>query len=197
MATARINAESLLAIDVGAVSTRTMLFDDVEGRYRFLGAGIASTTANAPFKDVLEGIRQSLERLQRITGRVLVDDDERLIVPSRPDGAGIDVVAATISAGPPLKVLILGLLEDISQESAKNLARTTYTRVVESIGLKDQTAPAEFTFLVGFMDDEGNTFRREACCGESGSSTEGPFEYRVKKTPDGQFKVMDLPIYMP
>jgi hypothetical protein len=138
MATARINAESLLAIDVGAVSTRTMLFDDVEGRYRFLGAGIASSTANAPFKDVLEGIRQSLERLQRITGRILVDDDERLIIPSRPDGAGIDVVAATFSAGPPLKVLILGLLEDISQESARNLARTTYTRVVESIGLNDR-----------------------------------------------------------
>jgi hypothetical protein len=137
MATARINAESLLAIDVGGVSTRAMLFDDVEGRYRFLGAGIASTTANAPFKDVLEGIRQSLERLQRITGRVLVDDDERLIIPSRPDGAGIDVVATTISAGPPLKVLILGLLEDISQESARNLARTTYSRVVESIGLND------------------------------------------------------------
>jgi hypothetical protein len=137
MATARINAESLLAIDVGGVSTRAMLFDDVEGRYRFLGAGIASSTAGAPYKDVLEGIRQSLERLQRITGRVLVDHDERLIIPSRPDGAGIDMVAATISAGPPLKVLILGLLEDISQESARNLAKTTYSRVVESIGLND------------------------------------------------------------
>jgi hypothetical protein len=138
MTTARINAESLLAIDVGGVSTRAMLFDDVEGRYRFLGAGIANTTAGAPFKDVLEGIRRSLERLQSITGRVLVDDDERLIIPSRPDGSGIDVVAATISAGPPLKVLVLGLLEDISQESARNLARTTYTRVVESMGLNDR-----------------------------------------------------------
>jgi len=138
MTSARINAESLLAIDVGSVSTRAMLFDDVEGRYRFLGAGIASTTANAPFKDELEGIRRSLERLQSITGRVLVDDDERLIIPSRPDGAGIDVVAATISAGPPLKVLVLGLLEDISQDSARNLARTTYSRVIESIGLNDR-----------------------------------------------------------
>lgn len=138
MTTARINAESLLAIDVGGVSTRAMLFDDVEGRYRFLGAGISSTTAGVPFKDVLEGVRRALERLQTITGRVLVDEDEQLIIPSRPDGAGVDVVAATISAGPPLKVLILGLLEDISQESARNLARTTYTRVVESFGLNDQ-----------------------------------------------------------
>ncbi len=138
MTTARINAESLLAIDVGGVSTRAMLFDDVEGRYRFLGAGIAATTAGAPFKDVLEGVRRSLERLQTITGRVLVDDDERLIIPSRPDGAGVDVVSATISAGPPLKVLVLGLLEDISQDSARHLARTTYTRVVESIGLNDR-----------------------------------------------------------
>jgi hypothetical protein len=138
MTTGRINAESLLAIDVGGISTRAMLFDDVEGRYRFLGAGIASTTVNAPYKDVLEGIRHAVERLQRITGRVLVDDDGVLIIPSRSDGAGIDVVSATFSAGPPLKVLVLGLLEDISQESARNLAKTTYTRVVESIGLNDK-----------------------------------------------------------
>ena len=116
-----------------------MLFDDVEGLYRFLGRRDCQYDGwCAPFKDVLEGIRRSLERLQTITGRVLVDDDERLIIPSRPDGAGIDVVAATISAGPPLKVLVLGLLEDISQESARNLARTTYTRVVESMGLNDR-----------------------------------------------------------
>src|SRR3990172_8039950 len=133
-----VDAESLIAIDVGSVSTRAFLFDVVDGRYRFLASGSAPTTANAPFNDVSEGLRIALENLQAITGRVLLGGDERLIIPSRPDGAGVDVVAATISAGPPLKVLVLGLLEDISQESARNLARTTYTRVVESMGLNDR-----------------------------------------------------------
>ncbi len=34
---------------------------------------------------------------------------------------------------PPLKVVAIGLLEDISTESAKNLASTTYAQVVESM----------------------------------------------------------------
>ena len=68
---------------------------------------------------------------------------------------------------------------------------------VESIGPKSQISPNEFTFLVGFMDDEGNTFRREACCGESNATSQGEFEFRVKKAQDGGFKVMDLPVYVP
>jgi MutL protein len=143
MTTTRVNADSLLAVDVGGITTRAMLFDDVDGRYRFLAIGSASTTANAPFNDVQEGIRMAIERLQAITGRVLVGADERLIVPSRPDGTGIDTVAATLSAGSPLKIMAIGLLEDISLESAQHLATTTYARVVESIGLNDRRVPEE------------------------------------------------------
>ena len=84
MATARINAESLLAIDVGAISTRTMLFDDVEGRYRFLGAGIASSTANAPFKDVLEGIRL-LRELDGGKRLLMAHGDSTLLCVARAD----------------------------------------------------------------------------------------------------------------
>lgn len=143
MTTTRVNADSLLAIDVGSITTRALLFDDVDGRYRFLAAGSAPTTANAPFKSVEEGIRMAIERLQAVSGRVLMGADDRLIVPSRPDGSGIDTVAATLSAGPPLKVLAIGLLEDISLESARHLATTTYARVVESIGLNDRRKPEE------------------------------------------------------
>jgi hypothetical protein len=138
MTTTRVNADSLLAIDVGGITTRLMLFDDVDGRYRFLASGSAPTTVNAPFKNIEEGIRMAIERLQAITGRVLVGPDEHLILPSRPDGSGIDTVAATLSAGCPLKVVAIGLLEEVSLESAQHLATTTYARVVESFGLNDR-----------------------------------------------------------
>ncbi|HLA99372.1 MAG TPA: glutamate mutase L [Anaerolineales bacterium] len=133
-----VDAESLIAIDVGSVSTRAFLFDVVDGRYRFLASGSAPTTANAPFNDVSEGLRIALENLQAITGRVLLGGDERLIIPSMPDGSGVDVVAATISAGPPLRVVLVGLLEDVSLESARRLASTTYVRVVETLSLNDR-----------------------------------------------------------
>lgn len=47
------------------------------------------------------------------------------------------------------------------------------------------------------MDDEGNTFRREACCGDSGATPQGEFEFKVQKGQDGEYKVMDLPVYVP
>lgn len=141
MTTSLIDADSLLAIDVGGITTRVILFDVVDGRYRFLASGSAPTTVNAPFNDVGEGIRMALDQLQAITGRVLVDANEHFIMPGAADGSGVDSIAATLSAGPPLKVVAVGLLEDVSLESACRMANTTYARVVESIGLNDRLKP--------------------------------------------------------
>jgi hypothetical protein len=143
MSTSLVIAESLLAIDVGSTTTRAILFDVVDGRYRYLGSGLAPTTAQAPYLDVSEGIRIALDRLQAVTGRVLMGGDERLIIPAKDDGSGVDALAATLSAGPPLRVVVMGLLEDVSLESARRLAATTYTKVVDTIGLNDRRKPEE------------------------------------------------------
>lgn len=143
MAASEIDAESLLSVDVGSVTTRVALFDLVDGRYRYLGSGSALTTAYAPFHDIGEGIRSALDRLQLVTGRVLVGGDERLIIPSKDDGSGVDTIVATLSAGPPMKVIVLGLLEDVSLESARRLASTTYARVVDTISLNDRRKPED------------------------------------------------------
>ena len=137
MTTSLIEADSLLTIDVGSVNTRAALFDVVDSRYRFLGSGVALTTAYAPFHDLNEGIRRAIDQLQEVTGRVLLGLDKRLIIPAR-DGSGVDTFSATLSAGPTLKVVVVGLLEDLSLESAQRLARTVYSRVVDSIGLNDR-----------------------------------------------------------
>jgi sugar (pentulose or hexulose) kinase len=47
-----VQNESILAIDVGATVTRAVLFDVVEGQYRFVASGQAPSTAEAPFKDI-------------------------------------------------------------------------------------------------------------------------------------------------
>jgi hypothetical protein len=143
MSTSLIDADSVLAIDIGSITTRVALFDVVDSRYRFLASGSAPTTANAPFHDVSEGLRLALDRLQTVTGRVLVGRDERLIVPTAPDGSGVDMVAATASAGAPIKVVVMGLLDDVSLESAKHLAATTYARVIDSISLNDRRKTEE------------------------------------------------------
>lgn len=138
MPTSLIDADSVLAIEIGTVSTRVILFDVVEGRYRFLGQGSVATTVGAPFNDVSVGVKEALDQLHDITGRVLFNAQGQLVIPSQPNGTGVDACVATVSVGPPLKVVAIGLLEDVSTESAKNLASTTYARVVGTMSLNDR-----------------------------------------------------------
>ncbi|PJH76495.1 MAG: methylaspartate mutase, partial [Anaerolineae bacterium CG_4_9_14_0_8_um_filter_58_9] len=134
MPTSLVDADSFLAVDVGAATTRATLFDVVEGYYRFIASGQAATTAIAPFKNIGEGVHQAIGNLEAITGRTLLDANLRLIIPSQ-GGSGVDTFAATLSAGPAIKTVVVGLLADVSFESAQRLARTTYTQVVETIGM--------------------------------------------------------------
>lgn len=129
---------SLLAIDIGRINTQAVLFDVVDGSYRFLGISTAPTTIFAPFFDLSEGIFLALRHLQDITGRKIIGDDELLITPTQSDGSGVDHCVATLSVGNPIKVVIVGLLNDISIESARHLAQSTYARVLETLDLQDQ-----------------------------------------------------------
>jgi hypothetical protein len=142
MPTSLGDTDSLLAVDVGAATTRATLFDVVEGYYRFIASGQAATTAVAPFKNVGEGVHNAIRSLEAITGRVLLDEKLRLVIPSH-GGNGVDTFAATLSAGPAIKTVVAGLLTDVSCESVQRLARTAYTRVVDAIGLNDRRKPEE------------------------------------------------------
>ena len=137
-----VDADSLLAVDVGTVTTRAALFDVVEGCYRFIASGNAPTTAAAPIKDLGEGVRLSIENLQAVTGRKFLGEDRHLIVPIK-EGNGVDIFVATFSAGPAVKTVVVGLLDDVSVESTQRLARTTYARVVETIGMNDKRKPEQ------------------------------------------------------
>ena len=137
-----VQNESILAIDVGAAMTRVVLFDVVEGQYRFVASGQAPSTAEAPFKDVGIGVREAITNLQHITGSLLLGpQDNNLIAPAQPDGSGVDAVVATISAGPAVKTVVVGLLSDVSLQSARRLVQSTYSRIVETLDLSDHRRP--------------------------------------------------------
>ncbi len=137
-----VDADSLLAVDIGTVTTRAAFFDVVEGHYRFIASSSAPSTTAAPLRDVGEGVRQAIEALQVVTGRKFLSDTRALINPAA-EGKGIDTFTATLSAGPAIRTAVIGLLEDVSLESAQRLARSSYLRVVETIGLNDTRKPEE------------------------------------------------------
>ena len=132
-----IKAESLLAIDLGAMNTRASLFDVVDGGYQFIATGSAMTTVDAPVSDASVGIFQAIRALQGLCGRTLLNGNRTYILPSQQDGSGVDRLVMTHSAGPRLKIVLAGLLDDFSLESARHLATSLPGEVVETIGLSD------------------------------------------------------------
>lgn len=141
MTTSLIDAQSVLAVDIGSIHTRAVLFDVVDGEYHFIASGAMPTTINAPYNDAREGILLAVQRLQEITGRTFLDPNAFLVIPSQVDGSGVDRLVITYSAGPELRVVTAGLLPDVSLESAQRLAASSYGQVVESIGLNDRRPP--------------------------------------------------------
>jgi hypothetical protein len=141
MPSSLVDGNSLLAINVGAANTRAVFFDVIEGEYRFVASGAAPSTAEAPFKDVSEGVRNAVETLQKILGRSLLDDTRGLITPSQPNGSGVDALVFTLSAGAAIRTLVVGLLREVSLESARKLTETTYASIVDTLSLNDTRKP--------------------------------------------------------
>jgi hypothetical protein len=143
MASSLVDGNSILALDVGAANTRAVLFDVVEGEYRFVASGTSPSTAEAPFKDVSEGARDAIMNLQTVLGKPLLDGSRDLITPSQSNGSGVDALVVTLSAGPTIRTVLVGLLKDVSLESARRLTESTYARIFETIGLSDRRKPEQ------------------------------------------------------
>jgi len=138
MTSSVVSSDSILAIDIGTITTRASLFDVVGDRYRFIAMGRARTTIVPPFNNIIIGVREAVNQLQHTTGRVLLGTDGDFLIPSHPDGTGVDILTATLSAGPEINVVAVGLLEEVSLESARNLASQTYAEITEAISLNDR-----------------------------------------------------------
>ncbi len=132
---------ALVAIDLGSVTTRAQFFDAVEGRYRFIAAGEAATTAGAPAFDINHGVLQALAALQEITGRQLLNERGLLLANDSEGNSGANALTATFSAGPPLRVVTVGLLEGVSLNSVNNLVDTFHCEIVDSLSLGDRRSP--------------------------------------------------------
>lgn len=127
------SANSLLVVDCGTVFTKVSLLGLVEGQYRLMARGEAPTTVNPPHQDITRGIIQAIREIEFITGHHFVSDDStgsdgyqgQIISPEQSGGDGVDVFVATISAGGPLRLVVLGgvspLLEGLMAQALSGL----------------------------------------------------------------------------
>src|SRR5256885_6309424 len=135
---------SLLVADCGTVFTKVSLLGLVEGQYRLMARGEAPTSAVAPHQDITKGIVQAINEIEFVTGRHFVADG-RLISPEQSSGDGVDLYISTISAGGPLRLLVLGavnsVLEDLAAQAVSGLYAETCALPAPSYLAATRSAP--------------------------------------------------------
>ncbi len=119
--------ESILIADCGTVVTKLLLLERVEDSYRFIAQAEALTTINPPWEDVSVGVIHAIEEIEQITGRSLLIGGH-LVTPH--EGLeGVDAFVVVVSAAEPLRLILAGLVREVSLESAKRAAVGTYSSV--------------------------------------------------------------------
>lgn len=124
----------MITADIGNLRTQVSLFDNVNGGYRYLATGKAFTTAFAPINNFQDGLLEAFFRLESISGQSFLNQEGQLLMPSS-DDMGVDNFGASFSAGEPLKVVLVGLLDNVSLQSARKVIRKVPAHLVETIDL--------------------------------------------------------------
>lgn len=135
-------AAGAVAVDVGSVHTRASLFDLVDGKYRFIGTGIAQSSLTGTPDSILDGVKGTLQQLQALTEKEIVLPEGTDPSPAEMGQPG-NLFTMTISGGPSLRILLVGLQENESLRSLRTLADSLGMRSVESISLNDGRKPEE------------------------------------------------------
>ena len=138
------STSSILVADCGTVFTKVSLLGLVEGQYRLMARGEAPTTAAAPHQDITKGIVQAINEIEFITGRHFVADG-RLISPEQSSGDGADLFISTMSAGGPIRLLVMGAvdsaLEDLAAQAVSGLYAETFALPSPSYLVATRSAP--------------------------------------------------------
>lgn len=130
---------SILILDIGTSETTATLLQHFEDLYRLVGVGTSPSTMYAPSYDVWHGCVAAIKEVEAETGRLMLAPDEKIIRPLNSRGEGVDYVVMTASAGPELKIVAAGLLEDVSVQSCRRLAGSVGGRLVDEISMTQGT----------------------------------------------------------
>ncbi|HHW18787.1 MAG TPA: methylaspartate mutase [Firmicutes bacterium] len=134
--------ESILATDVGSTTTKAILIEKRGDEYRLVTRGEMPTTVEAPWENVMIGVRKAIKRVEELIDRPILDDTGHLIRPKE-DGRGVDIYVSTSSAGGGLQMMVAGLVKSISASSAHRAALGAGAVVLDVIAVDDGRSQSE------------------------------------------------------
>ena len=133
------NLNAVIATDCGSTTTKAILIEKVDGVYRQTCRGEAPTTVEAPFEDVTRGVLNAIQEVEELSGRQILDG-ERIITPAQ-DGRGVDIYISTSSAGGGLQMMVAGVVQAMTGESAQRCALGAGAIVMDVLAANDGRQP--------------------------------------------------------
>jgi len=127
---------SILATDCGSTTTKAILIEKRGGEYRLINRGEAPTTVEAPFDDVTIGVLNATRELEDLTGRELIQDG-KILTPQLDEKRGVDLYLSTSSAGGGLQMMVMGVVRQMSAESAQRAALGAGAIIMDVIAIDD------------------------------------------------------------
>ena len=127
---------SILATDCGSTTTKAILIEKRGGEYRLIQRGEAPTTVEAPFDDVTIGVLNATRELEDLTGRELIHEG-KILTPQLDEKRGVDLYLSTSSAGGGLQMMVMGVVRQMSAESAQRAALGAGAIIMDVIAIDD------------------------------------------------------------
>ncbi len=126
----------ILATDCGSTTSKARFFKKINNEYRFVCAGEAPTTVEAPYEDVTLGVRNAVREVEELTGHRLLSESG--MIDSRIDEkTGVDLYVTTSSAGGGLQMMVAGVVKTMTAESAERAALGAGAIVMDVIAVND------------------------------------------------------------
>ena len=132
----------IVATDCGSTTTKAILIEKVGDEYRQTYRGEAPTTVEAPFEDVTRGVLNAIVEIEELSGRKILDSD-KIITPCRDEKTGVDIYISTSSAGGGLQMMVTGVVQNMTGESAQRAALGAGAIVIDVLAANDGRLPHE------------------------------------------------------
>ena len=117
---------SYLVAECGTTNSAVTLFDVAGGSFQIIARGVSQTTAGSPWRDVNQGILYAIDQIEENSERALLSRGKTVSRSPAHGGAGVDYFGTVVSAAPPIKTLLVGLLDDGTRVIAET--KTIYNR---------------------------------------------------------------------
>ena len=129
----------IIATDCGSTTTKAILIERKGEVYRQTFRGEAPTTVEAPFEDVTRGVLNAIQEVEELSGRQILDG-ERIITPAE-GTRGVDIYVSTSSAGGGLQMMVAGVVQAMTGESAQRCALGAGAIVMDVLAANDGRQP--------------------------------------------------------